>query len=165
MACPKWPWLAGWLLLASSAAGQFNDTFRTTITAMDPMTNLDTDDTRYNVWNVDDVSGYRSNEWLDAWFVCHFVATGYDASGVAWWRTQDEGVAANNTLRYQSEPASDGPTGSFSRTLEVGHMNGTYLGAMSGLELAAYELNVSHTYNTAVIFHNISLSIPIRSQA
>lgn len=165
----RWALLTAWLCLVYTASGQFNDTFRVTITSNDPMTDMDNvgdprDPITYN-WKVDELSGFRKSSGAGGYMLCRFVATGYDAHGVAWWTSQVDQISANNSLRYQNLPEARGPNSDALQTVEVGAKNGTYLGSMSGLELAAYELVVSHENLTEVTFHNMSLQVPIRSQA
>lgn len=165
----RWALLTAGLSLVFTASGQFNGTFRVTITSSDPMTDMDNvgdprDPITYN-WKVDEPSGFRKSSAAGGYMLCRFVATAYEAHGVAWWTSQVNQASANNSLRYQNQPEARGPTDDALQTVEVGAKNGTYLGSMSGLELAAYELVVSHENLTEVTFHNISLQIPIRSQA
>lgn len=159
-----WQSVAAWLVLLPISAGQFNGTFSVTVTALDPMAQFDSYENQAWQWDLEPSSGFRSQD-SPGYFSCRFVATGYQAGGTAENPIEPGGEVANNTVKFQNQPDALSEDSNAVRKLDVGGRNGTYLGAMSGLELAAYELVVRHAHNVRVRFHNLSLELPIRSQA
>lgn len=167
-------WLAGaaWLGFAPTVFSQFNTTVNFTLTSLDPMVDLD-GKYRGTAFDYDEATGYRTADF-NRYYEKHFwfVGTAFKMRGVATYKENSDYV-------NRSEPARLEAYLGYPTVLNniVKQFNSDYsdpenisndplvLVAGSSLELAAYELLLRlHPWATYE-FHNVTVSIPIRTQA
>lgn len=156
-----------WIALAVTASAQFNDTVKFTLTSWDPMVDVDG---ASNAWTgqpftLDSATGYRTSTGRSSgnagfWF----VGTGFDLQGRALWKLGGAPAGAiplTGVLSYPGQREEDSTLPRFNLTAK----ESPDLASLSTLELAAYELMVSWFPVSAFEFHNITIDVPIKSQA
>lgn len=150
------------LTIASMVMAQFNSTVNFTVTSIDPMLGYD-----YMSDSIlDPETGYRtsagrSSGLVSAWF----VGTAFDVQGRAFWKRdgplgggdRGPGLATIQPMnRVRSSPETLKFNLSVKDTPDL---------VSSSLNLSAYELQVSWGADAKFEFHNLTVEIPVRTQA
>lgn len=146
------------------AAKVFNSTINVTLDSWSPMMQLDL---TWGEWSLNGNTGYREHVSSDRQsrtvLAFTFVGTGFQLRGSAQWAP---GMgSADVTLPDPAELQLDTvlPTGESLKTVNVSGVDG--LGSMTGLDLSSYLPKVIFEPGVDVVFHNVTLEIPIRTQA
>lgn len=169
-------WLAGaaWLGFAPTVFSQFNTTVNFTLTSLDPMVDLD-GRSRIAALDYDEATGYRTadfNRYEERYF--WFVGTAFKMRGVATYKENylsdvntSEPARLQAYLGYPSTPTTKilkQFNSDYSDPENISN-DPSVLVAGSSLELAAYELRLRLIQYATYEFHNVTVSVPIRTQA
>lgn len=160
--------LALWVFCTSTATAQFNDTVKFTLTSMDPMLDFDMASGFFvGRYILDPETGYRTSTGRSSGAVGGwFVGTGFEMRGFGKWE-----------FGYPtSSPWSDPlhaflfPTNRERNSDEVTTYNVTVrdtpdLWTASNLSLSAYQLEIHRGSDGVFEFHNLTIDIPVRTQA
>lgn len=147
----------------NDTASAFNSTVAITLNAMSPMINFE--DPLY-LWKLDPDTGYRTygaaqNLHSDRSTVLRFVGVGYGMNGTAGFRDRaDRGSNPEANIPAWNLVDAFG----FSRKVTLPE-NSTTFGETYNLNLTAYEVQVSHSANVNLAFHNATIHIPVKTQA
>lgn len=175
MALPQWIAWALWAFAASTATAQFNTTVKFTLTSMDPMVDLDAaSETWAGVpFTLDDATGYRTSTGRSSGNAgCWFVGSAFDVQGSVNWKGDappegPAGVGLNNPASaFLYYPDTDyHRRRNETRQFNISAGTGPDLLSVSQLDLRAYELRLSFSPYTVLEFHNITVDVPILTQA
>lgn len=166
------PWLAWavWLANAPTALSQFNYTARFTLDSLDGMVDLDGASQWWSenmAWTRDEETGYRTRvsprRFGEAglWF----VGTGFKVNGLGSWIDGEPDEFSKEPMigklqyanRKQPQPIPGYINGSTEQNPD--RFSNT------SLQLAAYELTLKYFPNANFEFHNLTIDVPIRTQA
>lgn len=159
--------LALWVFCTSTATAQFNDTVKFTLTSMDPMLDFDQSSFFVGRYLLDPETGYRTSTGRSSGDVGGwFVGTGFEVRGFAKW---EFGYPTSSTLPDPLH-AFLFPTNREISSDEVTKYNVTArdtpdLLKASNLSLSAYQLQVARGSDGVFEFHNLTIDIPVRTQA
>lgn len=161
----------GWLLWAAwlgSADAQFNDTYRLTLTSADGMCDFDGASKAVfdgEPFTLDAGTGFRTSAGRSSghsgvWF----VATGVSVHGRASWKTDPgDGSSPSYAFLYRTNEEWRSVLDT-DRNYNVSADTNPLLNA-SGLDLASYELRFSFQSAAQLEFHNMTIDVPIKTQA
>lgn len=144
-----------WLLLAITAEAQFNTTIEFPLTALSPMVDM-----LEAFWAYDDQTGYAQTLQTrrgSGAFTALFLAQGYRLHGEAADRPEVRVTGSRDLLGVVTG------TGISNRT-EL-HVSKGVLSEVKLSEATMMELRVSYLDNGLITVHNITLDIPVRTQA
>lgn len=163
---------ATWLSLAPTASPQFNSTIDFTLTSMDAM--MDLDDI-VAPFSYDEETGYRTADV--PYFMrgyCEFIGTGFRVNGFGTYKNESQPTPVASGWLHRPDrkvvvrtrhdddaifPPGEMPRYNGSEEGAPNHFNDSYL------ELGLYLL-LLNVYPTALYeFHNLTVTIPIRTQA
>ncbi|EKD01034.1 hypothetical protein A1Q2_04655 [Trichosporon asahii var. asahii CBS 8904] len=151
---------AVWVLMAPAAVAQFNSTVKFILTSRDAMLDFDT-----GSFVLDPETGYektsgRSSGGVHGWF----VGSGFELQGRAGWKrsgqneTNDPGLAT-------IQPANRFRSSNVTREFRLAAQNTTFRTGASPVNLSAYEFMMSWQASGLLEFHNLTVELPIRTQA
>lgn len=165
-------WLpqATWVALAWVATAQFadkpipfNDTVQFTLTSIEPMVQFDA---RRGEWDLDESTGFRKTVGTKGQASMHFVGTGFEVRGSLQW-DEDQRQTTNRSqapvrlvLRYEHSNSSDS-----NWSYEPYLTGGPHLATLAPFELDAYKLDFDYRDGSAAEFHNVTIDVPVRTQA
>lgn len=166
-------WLswAACLYLAWTAQSQFNSTVQFTVDSMDPMCDLDYPWTAGQPFTLDEEIGYRTSTGRSSGKSgCFFVGTGFQVRGRVYWTPFYANASNRNgfddhasaTLLYPFRSEWDQSTENRFAGVEK---NDTNLYGQSSLDLHAYKLMFNYAGVSRLEFHNLTVDVPIRTQA
>lgn len=158
-------WVACALVSATwlpTALAQFNGTAKFVLNSMDPMLDFDSEG---SAWTLDNWSEWASrHSYRDTGLArLRFVGTGYEAADSAEWKAEGANgsqSALTVTLDFENRPHSSPLIGPLNISSP-----GPKLSTMAPLSLAAYTLDLRYSSGSEVIFHNVTIDVPFRSQA
>lgn len=167
--CNRSPWLPC-LLFAIAATAQFNDTFKFTVDSLDGMVDVDGASEWWggSPFTINNVTGYRTSTGSGS-SGCAFVGTGFEVQGLARWRDSNHQVNDSDpqsrypVLGFLQTPTA-GPSGPNTQLNSTVHDTPDLMSA-AGLNLSAYELRWTYTSEAEFEFHNLTIDIPVRTQA
>lgn len=167
--CNRSPWLPC-LLFAIAATAQFNDTFKFTVDLLDGMVDVDGASEWWggSPFTINNVTGYRTSTGSGS-SGCAFVGTGFEVQGLARWRDSNHQVNDSDpqsrypVLGFLQTPTA-GPSGPNTQLNSTVHDTPDLMSA-AGLNLSAYELRWTYTSEAEFEFHNLTIDIPVRTQA
>lgn len=157
-----------WVFCTSAATAQFNDTVKFTLTSMDPMLDFDRASGLFaGRFTLDPETGHRTSAGRSSGAVGGwFVGTGFEMRGLGKWKS------GQPTSSTSSDPlhAFLFPTNRNSTSDEVTMYNGSVrdtpdLFKASNLSLSAYQLQIGWGADGVFEFHNVTIDIPVRTQA
>lgn len=159
-----------WLLWVPTARAQFNDTYRFTFTSVDGLCDFDGASKAAfdgEPFTLDSETGYRTSAGRSSGASgCWFVGTGVTVEGRGIWKpnadTSDPPDPVHAFL-YQTNQQ-------FQSVLDTENYfnvsaDNTTLLDVHGRELRSYELRFTHMPDSQMEFHNMTVDVPIRTQA
>lgn len=165
--------LLGWLIWAARASAQFNDTYRFVFTSADGLCDFDGASVAfggspYNPFTLDSETGYRTSAGRSSggsgvWF----VGTGITVEGRGLWKPNSpndkDPADPVHAFLYQTnqdwQPVLDTPN--------FFNISADKMPAIDvhGKELRSWELRIVHTASGRMEFHNMTVDVPVRTQA
>lgn len=163
------PWLyAIWLASAQVVTAQFNSTVSFTLTSLDGLVDVDG---ATSWWDglpstVDSETGYRTSAGRSSGTSgCSFVGTGFEVHGFGLWKygepTDRPWGAVVAQVSHPDQDSQDEPL----LTLFGNVTRDPRLLSASNLSLSAYEMTWVRRADSQLQFHNLTVTIPIRTQA
>lgn len=157
------------LALASGAVAQyngtlnFNNTVQFTLSSIEPMVRFDV---VRGQWRLDEATGYRRTARTRGQAEIHFIGTGFQVHGSLGW---DESQAAS-TNRSEAPLAlvvkdEKSDYREWYWSLEPPLTGGPHIASLYPIELDAYVIEFNYHNGSAVEFTNITIDVPVLTQA
>lgn len=171
---PSYQWFcATWLLVARIVIAQFNSTVSFTLTSLDGPVDVDAARSWYGglPFTVDTDNGYRTSTGRSSGvWGSSFVGTGFEVQGFGLWKygsgPSDSDDDGNPGAVFAYLCPSDREWQEESLLELTGNVtDDPRLFAASNMPLSAYDLNWVLRADTQLEFHNLTIDIPIRTQA